>query len=132
MLYAIYTGPSKIPLGGEGPGFRDSNEIVEIVGMSKLFEPTEINGMVLSNRFVRSATYEGMATEKGAVTPKLTDLLVRLANGGLGLIITGHAYVQGEGQAGPWQLGEINTSPFPINPTSKQKIQKGGELSSCI
>ena len=29
--------------------------------MSKLFEATTINGMKLSNRFVRSATWEGMA-----------------------------------------------------------------------
>ena len=31
--------------------------------MSKLFELTEINGMQLSNRFVRSATWEGMAED---------------------------------------------------------------------
>ena len=29
--------------------------------MSKLFETSSINGMKLSNRFVRSATWEGMA-----------------------------------------------------------------------
>ena len=73
--------------------------------MSKLFETTEINGMKLSNRFVRSATWEGMAGDDGAVTPKLTQTMVDLAQGGVGLIITGHAYVSPEGQAGPWQLG---------------------------
>ena len=73
--------------------------------MSNLFEPTEINGMRLTNRFVRSATWEGMAADDGAVTPKLTQTLVALAEGKVGLIITGHAYVSPEGQAGPWQLG---------------------------
>ena len=29
------------------------------------------------------------------------------------------------------QLEEINKSPFPINPMSKQKMRKGGELSFC-
>jgi 2,4-dienoyl-CoA reductase-like NADH-dependent reductase (Old Yellow Enzyme family) len=29
--------------------------------MSKLFETTKLNGMILKNRFVRSATAEGMA-----------------------------------------------------------------------
>jgi 2,4-dienoyl-CoA reductase-like NADH-dependent reductase (Old Yellow Enzyme family) len=73
--------------------------------MSKLFETTEINGMKLANRFVRSATWEGMATDDGAVTPKLTQTMVDLAQGGVGMIISGHAYISQEGQAGPWQLG---------------------------
>jgi 2,4-dienoyl-CoA reductase-like NADH-dependent reductase (Old Yellow Enzyme family) len=73
--------------------------------MSKLFERSVIKGMELSNRFVRSATWEGMAAEDGSVTPKLTETLVALARGGVGLIITSHAYVLKEGQAGPWQLG---------------------------
>ncbi len=73
--------------------------------MSKLFERSAINGMELSNRFVRSATWEGMAAEDGSVTPKLTETLAALARGGVGLIITSHAYVLREGQAGPWQLG---------------------------
>ena len=73
--------------------------------MSKLFEPSEINGMKLANRFVRSATWEGMAADDGACTPKLIDLMAELAKGGVGLIITSHAYVSPEGQAGPWQLG---------------------------
>lgn len=73
--------------------------------MSKLFETTEINGMKLTNRFVRSATFEGMASIDGAVTPKLTDTMAALARGGVGLIITSHAYVQREGQAAPLQIG---------------------------
>lgn len=74
-------------------------------GMYKLFEATEINGMKLPNRFVRSATWEGMAAEDGACKPELVDLVAQLAQGGVGLIITSHAYVRPHGQAGPWQLG---------------------------
>jgi 2,4-dienoyl-CoA reductase-like NADH-dependent reductase (Old Yellow Enzyme family) len=73
--------------------------------MSKLFETTEINSLVLKNRFVRSATWEGMAGDDGSCTPQLVDLLETLADGGIGLIITSHAYVSPKGQAGPWQLG---------------------------
>ena len=73
--------------------------------MSKLFESSTINGMELSNRFVRSATWEAMATTDGAVTPKLIEVMTVLAKGGIGLIISGHAYIRTEGQAGPWQLG---------------------------
>ena len=73
--------------------------------MPKLFETTTINAMTLENRFVRSATWEGLATDEGFVTDRLIDLSVQLAKGGVGLIITGHAYVSKEGQASPWQLG---------------------------
>ena len=81
--------------------------------MSELFEKTAINGMRLENRFVRSATWEGMATETGAVTPRLVDCMVNLADGGVGLIISGHAYVDRAGQAGPWQLGAYSDDLIP-------------------
>lgn len=73
--------------------------------MPMLFETTTIKSMSLTNRFVRSATWEGMANEDGSCPQKLTDLMVRLAKGGVGLIITSHAYVSRKGQAGPGQLG---------------------------
>ncbi len=69
------------------------------------FDTTTLKGMTLRNRFVRSATWEGLATEDGAATQVLTDVYRRLAEGGIGLIISGHAYVRKEGQATPWQLG---------------------------
>lgn len=73
--------------------------------MSKLFEATEINGMNLSNRFVRSATWEGMAGDDGSVTPALVDLMSQLAKGLVGLIISSHVFIKPEGQALPKQLG---------------------------
>ena len=73
--------------------------------MSRLFTSSAISSMVLKNRFVRSSTWEGMAAEDGAVTPKLIETMSALATGGVGLIISSHAYVSPEGQAGPWQLG---------------------------
>ena len=73
--------------------------------MSTLFSSSTINTMRLPNRFVRSATWEGMAADDGAVTPQLTETMKNLARGGVGMIISSHAYVSREGQAGPWQLG---------------------------
>ncbi len=73
--------------------------------MSILFEATEINGMKLANRFVRSATWEGLAADDGACTPELVERMAALADGGVGLIITGHCYVRPDGKAAPRQLG---------------------------
>lgn len=81
--------------------------------MNQLFESTEINGMKLANRFVRSATWEGMATAEGAVTPQLIATMTALAEGGVGLIITGHAYVRPDGQAGILQLGAYKDELIP-------------------
>ena len=81
--------------------------------MSKLFQPIQINGLRLSNRFVRSATWEGMATEDGRCTGELVDLMAGLARGEVGLIITGHAYVHPRGQAGPLQLGIYDDKLLP-------------------
>jgi 2,4-dienoyl-CoA reductase-like NADH-dependent reductase (Old Yellow Enzyme family) len=58
--------------------------------MSRLSEQSEINGMVLLNRFVRSATWEGMAAEDGNATPRLIEEMTTLAQGGVGLIIKGY------------------------------------------
>jgi 2,4-dienoyl-CoA reductase-like NADH-dependent reductase (Old Yellow Enzyme family) len=69
-----------------------------------VFDGIEIAGLTLPNRFVRSATWEGMAAEDGAVTPELTRLMKDLAEGGTGLLITSHAYVRKDGQAGPRQM----------------------------
>ncbi len=73
--------------------------------MSKLFEPTAINRLNIKNRFVRSATYEAMAGLDGKVQDQLLGYMADLAQGGVGLIISGHAHVVLEGQAGPRQMG---------------------------
>ena len=67
--------------------------------MSVLFETTSINSMQLKNRFVRSATHEGMADERGLPTPSLFDLYQKLSQGGVGLIITGYACVSRDGKS---------------------------------
>ena len=97
--------------------------------MSKLFETSEINGMKLANRFVRSATWEGMAADDGACTPKLIDLMVSLAKGDVGLIITSHAYVSPEGQAGPWQLGVYDDKLIPgLEAMATAVHENGGKI----
>jgi len=97
--------------------------------VSKLFEATEINGMTIKNRFVRSATWAGMAGDDGSCTPKLIELMVKLAAGGVGLIITGHAYVSKIGQASPWQLGIYKDELVPgLREMTDAVHEKGGKI----
>jgi len=49
--------------------------------------------MELKNRFIRSATWEGLANSDGSCSEELTDLMVNLAKGQVGLIISSHACV---------------------------------------
>jgi 2,4-dienoyl-CoA reductase-like NADH-dependent reductase (Old Yellow Enzyme family) len=72
--------------------------------MAELFEKVSINGMALANRFVRSATWEGLASRDGSVTPKLTKMMVELARDEVGLIISSYTFVSPEGQSSPGQL----------------------------
>ena len=72
--------------------------------MKEVFSVSAIGSLELKNRFVRSATWEGMADEAGRPRPQYLETMIALARGGVGLIITGHAFVSPEGQATPWQL----------------------------
>ncbi|MEO5362776.1 MAG: NADH:flavin oxidoreductase [Magnetococcus sp. DMHC-8] len=79
--------------------------------MGRLFERSVINGMVLANRLVRSATWEGMCTGEGRPTDKLVSCYRDLARGGVGLIMTGYAYVRPDGRQLPGTLG-VYTDAF--------------------
>ncbi len=97
--------------------------------MSILFENTLINSLTLKNRFVRSATWEGMALKDGSCTPKLTELMAKLARGGVGLIITGHAHIDPAGQASPLQTGIFDNSHIPgLKEVTDAVHKEGGKI----
>jgi len=54
-----------------------------------LFESCHIGGINAACRIVRSATFEGKADAHGLPTQKLTDMYTTLADGGVGVMITG-------------------------------------------
>lgn len=66
--------------------------------MSTLYESVHIGAMEVSNRFVRSATAEYLSDDEGRPLPELGEMYCELARGGVGLIITGHAYVHPSGR----------------------------------
>jgi len=65
--------------------------------MSMLFKPGTIGNLNIKNRFVRSATHDNTCDAKGFVTEKTLEIYRDVARGQVGLIITGHAYVDERG-----------------------------------
>ena len=78
--------------------------------MPQLFDNTCINSIELSNRAVRSATWTGTGDAKGFVTDFTLDLYGRLAQGGVGLIITGYQYILPNGIQLPFMIGNYDDS----------------------
>lgn len=97
--------------------------------MATLFEATKLSGMALRNRSVRSATWEGLAAPDGCPTERLTQVLVDLAAGGVGMIISSHAYVSREGQAGPFQLAVYDDGcVMPLKKMAEAVHTAGGTI----
>ena len=91
-----------------------------------LFAPSVIKGLTLRNRFVRSATWEGLAAADGSVTPALERLYAGLATGGVGLVISGHAFVDPAGGLGNQQLGAHDDSLIPSLARLAAAVHGGG------
>lgn len=70
-----------------------------------LFTPGTIGPMAVRNRIVRSATHEGMTDGEGQLTPRYAPFLSALAEGEVGLIVTGHLYVREDGRVNRNQAG---------------------------
>ena len=77
----------------------------------KIFENTQIGNMVLKNRLWRSATWLGLATEDGHLSPEIIERYRELAAGGVGTIITGLSAVMKEEQPYPRMLN-ISSDEF--------------------
>jgi 2,4-dienoyl-CoA reductase-like NADH-dependent reductase (Old Yellow Enzyme family) len=78
--------------------------------LKSLFAETNIGNMILKNRFIRSATWENMATEDGHMTDKLYAIYDELAQGEIGLIVTGYANIVEEEKPNPGMMGMYNDS----------------------
>ena len=73
--------------------------------MPQLFEHTAIKSLDLENRAVRSATWSGVGDAKGYVTDRAINVYTELAQGGVGLIVTGFQYVLPNGVGIVHQVG---------------------------
>ena len=57
--------------------------------MKKIFDPVPLGNLLLKNRLIRGATLENGGAENHVITPLLQAMHQSLAEGGVGLIITG-------------------------------------------
>lgn len=72
--------------------------------MYELFEPARLGPLTLRNRTVRSATNEHLSDRDGGFTEAWVDALTELAEGGVGLIVTGHMTVDRAQRADEGQI----------------------------
>jgi 2,4-dienoyl-CoA reductase-like NADH-dependent reductase (Old Yellow Enzyme family) len=91
-----------------------------------LFKPFSIGNLELRNRFVRSATWDNTADNRGFVTDLSVSRYEALGKGGIGLIINAFAYVSPLGQALPGQYGVHNDDMIPGLSKLAQAVHNGG------
>jgi 2,4-dienoyl-CoA reductase-like NADH-dependent reductase (Old Yellow Enzyme family) len=80
--------------------------------MPTLFDPLTINQLQLSNRFVRSATYDNLANQ-GMMSDAQLNLYDTLSRGEIGLIISAGIYPTKDGIGGGGQLSAENDDAIP-------------------
>ncbi len=73
--------------------------------MHALFEPVRIGGLEARNRVMRSATWLGLADDRGRATDDLVDRYAALGRGGAGIVVTGYTAVDPAGRQMPRMLG---------------------------
>ncbi len=80
----------------------------------KIFEPAFLGNVLLKNRLIQSATYEGMCDEHGFPLQDYINKYANLAKNDVGGIITGFAFVNKEGKAmQPGQAGMDHEDKIP-------------------
>ncbi len=96
-----------------------------------LFSEGSIKGIALKNRIVRSATWEGMCDGEGNPTERLADLYRALCRGGVGLIVTGYAYVRADGREMPGTMGLHSDDRIPALKRLTQAVHEEGGRVFC-
>ncbi|HKK83586.1 MAG TPA: hypothetical protein VJ958_05090 [Atribacterota bacterium] len=100
--------------------------------MKQLFEKTKINQIELKNRFVRSATWEGLAKPDGSCRDEIIEMMVILAKSQAGLIIISHIFVNQACRAYIGQLGIYIYNDFLIDSYRKMIEKVHDEASKII
>ncbi len=98
--------------------------------MSILFEPIKIRNLVLQNRFVRSATGDGCGDREGRITDRHIKMFADLADGGIGLIISGIAYVHPSGRISWTQTSIADDDSMPgLSRLTRTVHERGAKIA---
>lgn len=81
--------------------------------MKTLFDVTSIKNMEINNRFIKSGSWEALATKDSHMTEELYQVYEELAKGGVGIIETGYAHVEEKEQPAPNMMGIFDDSFIP-------------------
>ncbi len=97
--------------------------------MYTVFSPIKLGPVEIKNRFIHSATSEGLALATGEVTDELVKRYKILAKGEIGLIIPGYMYIQGSGKAFLHQIGIHNDDMIPgLTKLAKSVHRENGKI----
>jgi 2,4-dienoyl-CoA reductase-like NADH-dependent reductase (Old Yellow Enzyme family) len=94
--------------------------------MPTTFERATIGRLEARNRLVRSATWDGLADPEGRVTPRMIELYRELAEGGVGVVISGYAFVRPDGRQWATQLGAHDDAAIPGLAELARAVHDGG------
>jgi len=86
--------------------------------------------IVLQNRFMRSATYEGIAAPDGSMSPALASEMEKLAIHHVGLIVFSYFFTEECGRAATFQLSMANDAAAESCRPIVNKVHELG--SSCV
>ena len=101
--------------------------------MPNVFEPLEIGKLKIPNRFVRSATYYALSDQDGFISNGSIELMKSLAEGEIGLIFTGYAFVSKHGQVFPDMNGIDRDEHIPIYRKMTRAVhQQNGKIAMQI
>jgi len=101
--------------------------------MKMLFDEVQIGNLRLRNRLVRSATWEKKADASGRMTDDLFRVYEKLADGHIGFIMTGYAFVTPDEQPNPRMMGIYEDSFIAeYRPLTEMVHQKGGHIAMQI
>ncbi len=100
--------------------------------MSGLFDKLTVNKTVLDNRFIRSATMDGMARD-GLVSDNEIELYQALGKGEIGLIFSHGLYPTKEGQCSPGQVSvHTDDTILSLKKMVEAVHENGGKIAAQI